>query len=326
VSLENIGTPSRDLIHPNYHYPSVMTSRGCPYACSFCYLTIYKNRKYRTIPHETVLQDFDSVRDNAAIVITDENFIGYSKKDVDDRKSLLNKMIRRKYNFIWGCQASINIADQPELMKLMYKARCRVVFVGFESMDPRSLKLINKKHNIGVDYKDAIKKIHKQKIGVIASCILGMDNQKADYHKQLIKELKNIKADFVRVFFMTAWPGTKLHKQLEAEGRTTNDWDSLRKDIPTTKFKHYTHEGALAARKEIMDAFFNWPNLLMVLLRWVFKDSTLIGIFIKMSIRNKFSEKIRNKRAKNVLQQNKYKLKFNGTPKAADKVRTGERA
>ncbi len=305
VSLENIGTPRRSLIHNNYHYPSVMTSRGCPYACSFCYLTIYKNRKYRTIPHEIVLQDFDSIQDSSVVVVTDENFIGYSKKDSEDRKVLLNKIIKRNYKFIWGCQASINIAEQPELMQLMYKAGCRTVFVGFESTDPESLKSISKRHNIGVDYKEAVKKIHKQKIAVIASCILGMDNQKEGYHKFLIKEMKDIKVDFVRVFFMTAWPGTKLHKQLEAEGRTTIDWDSLRKDIPTTKFKHYTHEGILAARKEVMDAFFNWQSLSMVILRWLFKDRSLLGVFIKLSVRNKVSERIRNKRANTVLQRNR---------------------
>ena len=324
VSLENIGTPRRDLIHPNYHYSSVMTSRGCPYACSFCYLTVYKHRKYRTIPHETVLQDFDSLRNNSEVAVTDENFIGYSEKDVDDRKSLMRKMIMRRYKFVWVCQASINIAEQPELMKLMYKAGCRAVFIGFESTDPESLKSISKRHNIGVDYKDAIKKIHKQKIAVIASCILGMDNQKNDYHKHLIKELKNIKADFVRVFFMTAWPGTQLYKQLEPEGRNTTDWDSLRKDIPTTKFKYYTHEEALAARKEIMDSFFNWPNLLMVMLRWVFIDRSLLGSFIKLGIRNKSSERIRNKRAKSMMLKNKDVVKSNGTPQAVDKARKEE--
>ena len=156
VSLENIGTPLRSLMHNNYHYPSVMTSRGCPYACSFCYLTIYKNRKYRTIPHETVLQDFDSIKDSSVVVVTDENFIGYSKKDSKDRKVLLNKIIKRNYKFIWGCQASVNIAEQPELMQLMYKAGCRTVFVGFESTDPESLKSISKRHNIGVDYKEFV--------------------------------------------------------------------------------------------------------------------------------------------------------------------------
>lgn len=326
VCLENIGTPRRDLIHENYHYPSVMTSRGCPYACSFCYLTVYKNRKYRTIPHETVLEDFDLVKDNALVIVTDENFIGYSEKDIYDRKSLMNKMIQRKYGFVWGCQASINIAEQPELMKLMYKAGCRGVFVGFESTDPESLKSISKNHNIGIDYKKAIRKIHDQKIAVIASCILGMDNQNNGYHKHLIRELKNIKADFVRVFYMTAWPGTQLHKQLEAEGRTTTDWDSLRKDIPTTQFKHYTHDEALAARKEIMDSFFKWPNLIKVLSRWVFKDISLIGVFVKMSFRNKRSERIRNNRAKSTLQKNMDFVKSNGSSLMAERASKKELA
>ncbi len=303
VSLESIGIPRRDLIHPNYHYPSIMTSRGCPYSCSFCYLTIYKNRKFRIIPHETVLEDFDSIKDSKIVVVTDENFIGYSKRDIDDRKSLLSKMIKRNYSFYWGCQASINIAENPELMKLMYLAGCRIVFIGFESTDPSSLKSIKKKHNIGVDYKAAIEKIHKQKIAVIASCILGMDNQMNDYHKRLIRDLKRIKADFVRVFFMTAWPGTILHKELEKEGRTTSNWDSLRKDIPTTIFKNYTHQEALIARKEIMDSFFNWPHLLVVVFRWMFKDRSLLALFIKMSIRNSLSERIRNKRAKEFIKR-----------------------
>ena len=303
VPLDDLGTPRRDLIHPNYHYPSVMTSRGCPYACSFCYLTVYKHRKFRTVPHDTVLEDLDTVRGHFAIIITDENFIGYSEEDFEDRKILLEKMIRKNYGFFWGCQASINIAEQPELMNLMYRAGCRAVFVGFESTDPESLKAIRKKHNIGVDYKAAIKKIHKQKIAVIASCILGMDNQRNDYHKTLIKDLRHIKADFVRVFYMTAWPGTPLYKQLEKEDRVTSNWDELRKDIPTTKFKHYTHEEAIKARKAVMDSFFNFWNILKVVLRWVFIDRSLVGVFIKMSVRNIFSEKIRNKRANKALNE-----------------------
>jgi radical SAM superfamily enzyme YgiQ (UPF0313 family) len=211
-------------------------------------------------------------------------------------------MINRNYRFIWGCQASINIADQPELMQLMYEAGCRTIFVGFESSNPESLKALSKKHNVNVNYKEAVKKIHKHKITVIASCIIGMDEQKKDYHKLLIKELKSIKVDYVRVFFMTAWPGTKLYKKLNVENRTTTDWDKMRKDIPSVKFKHYTHEEILAARKEVMDAFFNWPNLLIVMSRWLFKDRALMGLFLKLCVRNKLSERIRNIRANKFIQ------------------------
>jgi radical SAM superfamily enzyme YgiQ (UPF0313 family) len=178
VSLDNLGIPDRQMDHPNYQFHSVNTSRGCPFNCSFCYLTVYKDRKYRTIPHETILEDLDNLRNEKMIVITDENFIGYSKGDYEDRKELLKKMIEKKYQFHWGCQASLNIAENPELMDLMYQSGCRAVFIGFESTDEDDLKEIRKNHNSRVDYQEIIKKIHKHKIAVIASCILGLDNQK----------------------------------------------------------------------------------------------------------------------------------------------------
>lgn len=307
VSLENLGTPRRDLIHPNYHYPSVLTSRGCPYHCSFCYLTVYKYRKYRTIPHETVLEDMESLRGNFAIVITDENFMGYKQEDVEDRKELLRKMIDRDFGFYWGCQTTVSLAEDPELMDLMYRAGCRAVFVGFEATDQETLKAINKRHNMGIDYQEAIRKIHKHKIAVIASTILGLDHHKPDYHKQVIKDLKHIKADFPRVFFMTAFPGTALHKKMKKEGRVTDNWSQMRQDTPSVVFKYYTHEDIIKARQKIMRAFFNPVNITKVVMRWIFRDPSLLGVFAKMIIRNTVSEKIRNKRARKFTSSNTIK-------------------
>jgi radical SAM superfamily enzyme YgiQ (UPF0313 family) len=148
-----------------------------------------------------------------------------------------------------------------------------------------------------MDYRDIVKKIHKKKLAVIASTILGMDNQRNGYHKHLIKELKRIKADYVRVFYMTAWPGTILYKELEKENRVTTDWNSLRKDIPTTKFKNYTHEEIIEARKAVLGYFFSTRHIIKTSFIWLFRDTSLLGVFIKMWWRNKKSERIRNKRA-----------------------------
>jgi radical SAM superfamily enzyme YgiQ (UPF0313 family) len=297
VSLESLGTPDRNFIHKNYHYPTVNTSRGCPYGCTYCYLTVFKDRKYRVIPHETVLDDLESLRDESIIIITDENFIGYTQDIIDDRKNLLRKMINRKFRFLWGCQTTVSLADDPELMDLMYQAGCRAVFIGFESANPEDLAEVGKKHNLGIDYKEIVKRLHKHKIGVIASCILGMDNHVNGYHKQLIKELKEINADFVRVFLITAWPGTPLYKKLQASGRVIKEWDMVRKDIPSILYKHYTHNEIINARKEVMNSFFNNRNILKVILRWILIDRSLIPTFIKLSYRNRSSERIRNSRA-----------------------------
>ncbi|MGA2586358.1 MAG: radical SAM protein [Candidatus Aminicenantales bacterium] len=298
VSLENLGTPRRDMCHPNYQYPSVLTSRGCAYGCSFCYLTVFKERKYRTIPHDTILEDLDMVKDNFAVIVTDENFIGYSEKDMEDRKILMEKIIRKKYKFVWGCQATTTLAAQPELMDLMYRSGCRGVFIGFESSadDEEGLKQIRKHHNIGLDYTEIMANLHKHNLAVIASTILGLDSHTKEYPKKLIKELKKAKADFPRVFFATAWPGTPLFESLEKEGRANRNWDEIRKDVPSIKFKHFTHEEAIAARKEILDAFFNVFSMSKVIANWIFKDRTLLLMFIKMSIRNRIAEIIKRRR------------------------------
>lgn len=299
VSLEDLGTPRRSLIHPNYHFPSVITSRGCPFHCTFCFLNAFEHRRYRTIPHETVLEDLDSVRHSPFVIVTDENFAGYGAADIEDRKILLEKMIRRRYRFVWGCQSTINLARDPELMHLMHRAGCRAIFIGFEAVDPEGLREVNKRLHLDVDYKEAIASLHRHKLAVIASCILGLDSQDHSYPRKLIAALKDARADFPRLFFMTAWPGTPLFARLEKEGRVTREWDGVRKDMPSVRFKHFTHAEAMAARKEILDAFFNVWNVLRVIGRWMFKDASLFGLFLKMVMRNRLSEIIRRFRVGN---------------------------
>lgn len=293
VSLERLGTPRRSLIHPNYHFPSVITSRGCPFQCTFCFLNAFEHRRYRTIPHDMVLEDLDSVKQSPFVIITDENFTGYGAADIEDRKILLEKMIRRNYRFVWGCQSTVNLARESELMHLMHRAGCRAVFVGFEAVDLAGLREVNKRLHFDVDYKEAIGSLHQHKLAVIASCILGLDSHDQTYPRRLIDALKDARADFPRLFFMTAWPGTPLFDRLEQEGRATRDWDKVRKDMPSIQFKHFTHAEAMAARKQILDAFFNLRNVLRVIGRWMFKDASLFGLFLKMVLRNRLSEIIR---------------------------------
>jgi radical SAM superfamily enzyme YgiQ (UPF0313 family) len=296
VSLDDLGAPQRALCHANYPYPSVLTSRGCSHSCSFCYLTVFKERKYRVIPHDTILEDMETVKNKSVVVITDENFIGCSEPDREDRKILLEKIIRKNYRFSWGCQATTALAAQPELMDLMHRAGCRAVFIGFESPDENSLKSIGKNQNIGLDYREIIARLHNHNLAVIASTIFGLDNQTKDYPQRLIRSLKEAKADFPRVFFATAWPGTPFFESLEKEGRVNRNWDEVRKDTPSIAFRNFTGEEALAARKEIIDAFFNVFAILKVVCRWIFKDRTLLSLYLKMSLRNRVAEIIMRRR------------------------------
>jgi radical SAM superfamily enzyme YgiQ (UPF0313 family) len=297
VPLADLGTPRRDLIHANYQYPSLMTSRGCPHNCSFCYLTVFKQREYRTIPHDTVLEDLDSIRSPYPVVFTDENFIGYTDRDIEDRKVLLEKMIRRKRPIVWGCQASTKLATEPELMTLMHRAGCRAVFVGFEAIDEEGLKLVSKNHNVGLDYRQVVARLHEHKLAVIASTILGLDSHGRDYPDRLIRAIKESKADFPRVFFATAWPGTPFFATLEKEGRVNRNWDEVRKDVPSIQFKNFTHAEAIAARKKILDAFFNVFTMTRTLSRWVLRERAMMVTYVKMVVRNRLAEALKRNRS-----------------------------
>jgi radical SAM superfamily enzyme YgiQ (UPF0313 family) len=293
VSLESLGTPAREYIHPKYGSPALMTSRGCPHACSFCYLNAFPHRKYRPIPHDTVLEDLETLRGSRHVIVTDENFMGYSAADTEDRKVLLERWIRRGHRFFWGCQTTATLAYEPELMDLMHRSGCRAVFIGFEVVDREGLKEINKPQNFDLDYGDVIARLHDHKLAVIASCIIGLDSQRYGYHRQLIRDLRETGADYPRVFFMTAWPGTPLFDRLEKEGRVCRDWDAVRKDVPSIKFKHYTSRQILDARKEVMDAFFHPLNVARILGRWVLRDRSLLTFFLGKVVTNRVIERIR---------------------------------
>jgi radical SAM superfamily enzyme YgiQ (UPF0313 family) len=179
----------------------------------------------------------------------------------------------------------------------MYRAGCRVVFIGYETNDAASLQSLNKNQNLDIDFKEVVRNIHRKKIAVIASTILGLDNQTKGYHKKLIRELKRIKVDLVRVFYITAWPGTPFYRQMKKENRIHNEWDTLRKDIPTLKYKHYTKTEIISARNEVIKAFYNQVHGFKIIFRWFLRDRNLVKTFLHIRKRNVASENIRNQRA-----------------------------
>ena len=279
ISLSTLKTPRREFINPNYHLSAINTSRGCPHNCSFCYLSIFKNRKYRTIPHEYILEDLDSINTRNILSITDENFMGFSTRDIEDRKILLEKIIRKKYKFVWGCQTSVRVGDEPELLSLMYKAGCRVIFAGFETTSQESLKEVNKNQNLNFDYKKIVINIHNHKIAVIASYVIGLDSHHKNYQETLIKEIKETKPDFIKLTFMTAWPGTPLFNKLEKEGRIERNWDNINFEIPFIQFKNFTIDEIIATRNKVFDSFYNTKNITIIVLRNLFKAPILLIVF-----------------------------------------------
>jgi len=238
------------------------------------------------------LEDLETIKKNSFITITDPNFIGYSKQDIEDRKILLEKIIRKDFKFTWGCQTTVKMAEDPELLGLMRRAGCFAVFTGIESFEEADLKGMRKNQNVGKDYADIVSKIHKHKIGVVASCIIGLDTHKKGYYKVLAEKLKKIKVDFVDIKYMTAFPGTPAFYKLEQEGRVNRNWLEMDPIKPSIQLKHFTKNEIIKERENTFKTFFSIRNIIRILARWMFvKDSPPIGFFIKMALFRKYLKK-----------------------------------
>ena len=323
VPIHDIKLPDRDLVHPAYHYPSFITSKGCPFACDYCYLSIFEKKKYRVLPVDAIIEDMDRAAARGidfASVVVDENVSGYSKSDYENRIELFERMIKKKYKFVWGAQSTVDIYKKPELLKLMHKAGCRTLFLGLEATNNKNLgEEVNKGFAGRIDYNKAVKTIHKAGISVIGSFIIGLDNQDMDYAKQLPKALKKMNIEYPRMFFLTAWPGTPLYRKLEQNDRIIPGWDHVRKDIPNIKYNNFSHEEIRKAKKIFFDNYFTKPYILKIVLRWLFREPGMVKFFIKILTQNFGEEgKIKNAELKEKAKEIKKLVDkhFEGTKKA----------
>ena len=208
--------PRRDLLHPDYLWQPVQTSRGCPFECSFCSVSRYLGKKYRQRSAQSVLRELETL-DSQYLVFVDDNLIGYSEENKNRALDLFNGMIDRGMNKKWWMQASMNVADDKEVLKKASKAGCSFVFIGFESTEIDQLKSMRKGINIktGVDhYKDVVSRLHNHGMGVLGAFIIGNDHETPQTYRNLSRFILRSGIDMVQITILTPLPGTVLRDQM----------------------------------------------------------------------------------------------------------------
>lgn len=225
LPLDQIPQARHELFHKGYFVGSVFSTRGCPFDCSFCTVTAFNGSKYRMRPVEAVLDEIEYMPQEQFFFI-DDNIIGYSKKSREHAKAIFQGMIDRGIKKNWWSQASINFADDPEVLRLAFESGCRLIFLGIESEKLEGLESTNKQLNmkVGVDhYEVAFKKIHDAGISVLGSFIFGLDS---DSKQDLINRknyIINSTIDCYQATVLTPMPGTKTYFDLIGEDRVTTD-------------------------------------------------------------------------------------------------------
>lgn len=222
VSLEDSPTPRFDLLQlDRYTTASLQFSRGCPYRCDFCDIIVMFGRRPRTKALEQIGRELDALRtqDIHNVFFVDDNLIGNKKLAKALLRYLADYQERHHYVFQFGTEASINLADDAELLQLFHAANFGWVFIGIESPDEASLKETNKTQNTGRDILTAVRTIYAHGIDVLGGFIIGFDNDTLDTFDQQHRFITSAGIQVSMVGLLTALPRTPLYERLRQERR-----------------------------------------------------------------------------------------------------------
>jgi radical SAM superfamily enzyme YgiQ (UPF0313 family) len=156
------------------------------------------------------------------LFIVDDNFIGYGRESREQAQALLRGMVERKLDKWWFCQASLNFADDEEVLHWAARAGCRMVFLGLEAEEVDVLGELNKRLNLrrGVEsYEQAFRRIHRAGIAVLGAFIFGMDGDTPERLHRRSKYMVASGVDVMQTTYLTPLPGTRLFDQLRSQGR-----------------------------------------------------------------------------------------------------------
>jgi radical SAM superfamily enzyme YgiQ (UPF0313 family) len=216
--------PRFDLLDmKQYASMNIQYSRGCPFDCDFCNITVLFGRKLRTKTADQFIAELDDLYRRGwrnGVFIVDDNFIGHKaklKKEV--LPALVAWMEERKHPFALSTEASINLADDEELMGLMVRAGFDTVFVGIESPNEESLVECSKLQNRNRDLIASVRRIQKAGIEVQAGFIVGFDKDPASIFERLTDFIQESGIATAMVGLLNAPKGTRLYHRLQNEGR-----------------------------------------------------------------------------------------------------------
>ncbi len=241
VDLTQSPRPRFDLLPKRYPVYPIQTTRGCPHGCEFCAASLYGNA-YRYKEIDQVIDEIaylKSLTFNPFIMFTDDNLFVNKSRSME----LLEKLI--PLNVQWQAITDVSLADKPDLLRLLYRAGCREILLGFESLNAEHLRRMESKSwksRRVKDYQSCIQKTQKAGILVRGAFILGFDNQTPEEFQWLKRFIRDNKI-MAQFSVLTPVPGSKLYSKYKKAGRLRKDKTWKHYNFLDCVFKHPTMTG-----------------------------------------------------------------------------------
>lgn len=228
LPLSDFPTPAYERVPlKRYLIGSLQFSSGCPYRCEFCDIPALYGRQPRLKSPEQLLGELDAIMAQpvrpAVVYFVDDNFIGNRKATKEMLPHLVAWQKARGYPLQFACEATLNLAQQPEIMALMREANFITVFVGIETPEVEALKSIDKGHNAKLPILDSIATINGYGLEVTSGIILGLDTDGAETESRLCAFIDASHVPVLTINLLQALPKTPLWDRLDRAGRLDHD-------------------------------------------------------------------------------------------------------
>ena len=216
---------------------SILTSRGCPYQCSFCASSKLAGTFWRARSVQSIVEEIQFVKNTygyRAFAFVDDNFTLNPQRVID----LCQEICKRGWDVHWWCFSRVDtIVRNPEMVSLMYKAGCRSTYIGIESRNQETLDFYNKKISADIS-REAISILKENRIEMTASFIIGALNEDRDMVEDTLQFAKSLNPNTVSFTILTPYPGTDLFEQVK-DRIITFDWRKYDGIHSVIRLKHF---------------------------------------------------------------------------------------
>lgn len=278
--LTDYVTPRRDLIKTSagkFPIAPIETGRGCPYNCDFCTVPTSFGTKQRNKSIELILKDLGSINEKVVFFLDDN--VTINKKFA---KELFHRMIPLKK--LWVGQASINVANDKELMKLAYKSGCRGLLIGFESMTDTGICKYKKTFSTFDENVNAVKKLQDNGIMTMASFVFGLDDDNQSVFENTYQFIKKAKPAFLQACALTPYPGTQVFERMKQEKRIlTDDWSQFDAKKVIISPKNMTPEELQDGYTHIKDQTYSYSSILSRSLPHIFSGVSETVLYFSLN-------------------------------------------